>query len=55
MVIKEVDYIIDLGPEGRSGGGDIVAQGTPWEILQQREQSYTTRFLGDYVFSEISA
>ena len=52
MVIKEVDYIIDLGPEGGSGGGDIVAQGNPWEILEQRERSYTARFLGDYMSSE---
>ena len=52
MVIKEADYIIDLGPEGGSGGGDIVAQGNPWEILEQRERSYTARFLGDYVSPE---
>lgn len=52
MVIKEADYIIDLGPEGGSGGGDIVAQGNPWEILEQRERSYTARFLGDYMSSE---
>jgi excinuclease ABC subunit A len=55
MVIKEADYIIDLGPEGGSGGGHIVAQGNPWEILEQQERSYTARFLGDYVSSEASA
>jgi excinuclease ABC subunit A len=52
MVIKEADYIIDLGPEGGAGGGYIVAQGNPWEILEQRERSYTARFLGDYVSPE---
>ena len=52
MVIKEADYIIDLGPEGGAGGGQIVAQGNPWEILGQRERSYTGRFLGDYVAPE---
>jgi excinuclease ABC subunit A len=51
MVIKEADYIIDLGPEGGTGGGYIVAQGNPWDILEQRERSYTARFLGDYVSS----
>jgi excinuclease ABC subunit A len=51
MVIKEADYIIDLGPEGGVGGGDIVAKGNPWEILEQRERSYTARFLGDFVSS----
>jgi excinuclease ABC subunit A len=52
MVIKEADYIIDLGPEGGAGGGYIVAQGNPLEILEQRERSYTARFLGDYVSPE---
>jgi excinuclease ABC subunit A len=49
LVIKEADYIIDLGPEGGVGGGSIVARGDPWEIIQQRKQSYTARSLGDYV------
>lgn len=52
MVIKEADYIIDLGPEGEAGGEHIVAQGNPWENLEQRERSYTARFLEDYVSSE---
>jgi excinuclease ABC subunit A len=49
VVIKEADYIIDLGPEGGAAGGHICAQGDPWEVIQQRERSYTARFLGDYV------
>ncbi|WP_334076786.1 excinuclease ABC subunit UvrA [Paenibacillus sanfengchensis] len=43
-VIKTADYLIDLGPEGGSGGGTIVATGTP-EDLVQVEQSYTGRYL----------
>jgi excinuclease ABC subunit A len=31
-VIKSADWIVDLGPEGGEGGGEIVAQGTPEEI-----------------------
>jgi excinuclease UvrABC ATPase subunit len=48
-VIKEADYIIDLGPEGGAAGGHICAQGNPYEILKQQGQSYTARFLRDYL------
>jgi len=50
-VIREADYIIDLGPEGGAGGGRICAKGNPWEILEQPERSYTARFLRDYLAS----
>ena len=43
-VIKTADHIIDLGPEGGTGGGTIVAQGTPEEIVQVKA-SYTGQFL----------
>jgi len=43
-VIKTADYIIDLGPEGGSRGGTIVAEGTPEEIVGVKE-SYTGHFL----------
>ena len=43
-VIKTADYIIDLGPEGGDGGGEIVAQGTPEEIAAH-PTSYTGKFL----------
>jgi excinuclease ABC subunit A len=43
-VIKTADYIIDLGPEGGAGGGQVVAAGTPEEICQVKE-SYTGKFL----------
>ena len=43
-VIKTADYIIDLGPEGGNGGGEIVAQGTPEEVANH-PTSYTGKFL----------
>ena len=43
-VIKTADWVIDLGPEGGDGGGEIVAQGTP-EAIAKAERSYTGRFL----------
>ena len=43
-VIKQVDYIIDVGPEGGKGGGTIIAQGTPEEILDV-EGSHTSHYL----------
>jgi excinuclease ABC subunit A len=43
-VIKTADWLIDLGPEGGSGGGTIVAEGTP-EVVAQIPESYTGRFL----------
>ena len=43
-VIKVADHIIDLGPEGGSGGGSIIAEGTPEQIVKVKE-SYTGKFL----------
>ncbi|BAQ08653.1 excinuclease ABC subunit a [Bacillus sp. OxB-1] len=43
-VIKTVDHIIDLGPEGGDKGGQIIATGTP-EMVAEVEQSYTGRYL----------
>jgi excinuclease ABC subunit A len=43
-VIKQADYIVDLGPEGGEAGGEIVAVGTPEEVAAVPE-SYTGRFL----------
>jgi len=45
-VIKSVDWVIDLGPEGGDGGGRIVAEGTPEEVADVGE-SYTGKFLRD--------
>ncbi len=43
-VIKSADWVIDLGPEGGSGGGEIIAVGTPEQVAEVAE-SYTGRFL----------
>jgi excinuclease ABC subunit A len=43
-VIKTADWILDLGPEGGDGGGRIVAEGTPEDIVANPD-SYTGRFL----------
>jgi len=43
-VIKNADWIIDLGPEGGSGGGEIVAKGTPEQVAKS-PKSYTGQFL----------
>ena len=43
-VIKVADHIIDIGPEGGAGGGEIIAQGTPSEVAQS-ERSATGEFL----------
>ena len=47
-VVKSADHIIDLGPEGGSGGGRIIAEGTPEEVAQVGE-SYTGKFLREMV------
>lgn len=46
-VIKTCDYIIDLGPEGGDGGGNVVATGTPEEVSKVKE-SYTGKYLSKY-------
>ena len=43
-VIKTADWIVDLGPEGGEGGGEIIAQGTP-EQIANTTSSHTGRFL----------
>lgn len=43
-LIRESDWIIDIGPEGGEKGGQVIAQGTPPEVAEVRE-SYTGQFL----------
>ena len=43
-VIKCADHIIDMGPEGGSGGGTVIAEGTPEEVAMS-EISHTGRYL----------
>jgi excinuclease ABC subunit A len=47
-VVKSVDHVIDLGPEGGTGGGRVIAEGTPEEVAQVGE-SYTGKFLRELV------
>jgi excinuclease ABC subunit A len=50
-VIKSADYLIDLGPEGGEGGGELVVCGTPEEV-SACEHSYTGQFLRDYLYED---
>jgi excinuclease ABC subunit A len=43
-VIKTADWVIDMGPEGGDGGGEIVAEGTPEDVAAEK-RSYTGQFL----------
>ncbi len=47
-LIKEADWLIDLGPHGGEGGGQVVAMGTPYEVTQV-EESFTGQALREYV------
>ena len=47
-VIKTADWLVDMGPEGGSGGGAVVAQGTPEEVAAH-PTSYTGQFLRELV------
>ncbi|MBT2185954.1 excinuclease ABC subunit UvrA [Sphingobium nicotianae] len=53
-VIKTADYIIDLGPEGGVKGGEIVATGTPEEVVKEK-RSYTGRYLAPLLAKGASA
>jgi excinuclease ABC subunit A len=48
-IIKEADYIIDLGPEGGDGGGRVVASGSPKELLKYAAKSHTARCFKKYL------
>src|SRR5690606_652081 len=50
-VIRSADWVIDLGPEGGSGGGTVLAEGTPEEIAKHPE-SYTGQFLAEIFAKE---
>ena len=45
-VIKTADWVIDMGPEGGTGGGLVVAEGTPEQVAEV-EESHTGKFLRD--------
>ena len=50
-IIKSVDYIIDLGPEGGENGGKVVTMGSPEEIVNnnKNKNSYTAKYLKKYL------
>jgi excinuclease ABC subunit A len=48
-VMAEADWIIDLGPEGGSGGGRVVAQGPPETIARKGDLSHTGRILSEFL------
>jgi excinuclease ABC subunit A len=48
-IIKEADWIVDLGPEGGDGGGEVVAIGPPLDIVASPGRSHTARFLGQFL------
>jgi excinuclease ABC subunit A len=47
--MAEADWIIDLGPEGGDGGGSIVAEGPPAEIVKKAARSHTARILEEFL------
>jgi excinuclease ABC subunit A len=47
-IIKVADYLIDLGPEGRNRGGQVIAEGTPEEVCSN-SASFTGMYLRPYV------
>ena len=51
-VIKMADWIIDIGPEGGEAGGEIVAAGTPEEIVKVKN-SYTGRYLREIIRNDL--
>jgi excinuclease ABC subunit A len=53
-VIKTADWIVDMGPEGGAGGGQIVAQGTPEQVVKSKA-SFTGRYLAPLLTRQTDA
>ncbi len=53
-VIKQADWIVDLGPEGGEAGGEVIATGTPEQVADV-DESYTGRFLRELLPSAVTA
>ena len=51
-VIAEADWVVDLGPEGGTEGGQVVAAGTPEALMAVRERSHTGAALHDFMFGD---
>ncbi len=48
-VIAEADWLLDLGPEGGTGGGELVGEGSPEQVMARRKQSHTGRVLAEFL------
>ena len=48
-IVKEADYVVDLGPEGGAAGGRVVGAGSPAELLGMTDRSHTARALKSYL------
>lgn len=48
-VIAEADWLLDLGPEGGTGGGKLVVQGTPEQVMKHRDHSHTGQVLQEFM------
>jgi excinuclease ABC subunit A len=48
-IIKHSDYVIDLGPEAGEKGGEILASGSPAQLVKHVRKSHTARFLKAYL------
>ena len=48
-VIAEADWVLDMGPEGGTGGGRLVAAGTPEQLVQMKDRSHTGAVLSDFM------
>ena len=53
-VIKTADWVIDMGPEGGDGGGQVIAEGTP-EAVAQCSDSHTGHYLKDFLSKAINS
>jgi excinuclease ABC subunit A len=49
-IIAEADWLLDMGPEGGTGGGQVVSQGTPEQVEAERDRSHTGRVLGPVLY-----
>ena len=54
-IVKDADYLIDLGPEGGEQGGQLVACGSPSDVIKDDKRSYTARFLRNYLNGGVTA
>ena len=54
-VIAEADWVVDMGPEGGTGGGRLVAAGSPEHIMQHRASSHTGAVLDDFMQASAAA